>query len=46
MGRRAATGWQLPPVRKASGHAAPLREVHGEAPSQERGLDAETQGQK
>jgi len=46
MGRRASDRWQLSPVRQASGHAEPLRDVRGKAQGQERGVDAETQGQK
>jgi len=40
MGRRASDRWQLSPVRKTSGHAAPLRDMCGKAQNQERGVDA------
>ena len=45
MGRFTSGRWQLSPVRQASGHAAPLRDVRGETQGQERGLDAKTQEQ-
>jgi len=38
MGRRASQSWQLSPVRQASSHAAPLRDLRGKAQGQERGM--------
>jgi len=46
MGRRASGRWQLPPVRQASGHKAPLRDLRGEAPRTLRRVDEGTQGEK
>jgi len=41
MGRFTSQSWKLSPVRQASGHAAPLRDMCGETQGQERGVGEE-----